>query len=205
MPFIIRLDAGLEPAARDLDAAAAAAKAGKILAFPTDTVYGLGSSGLDWAAARRIYELKGRSAAKPLPILAASPEDARRWVEWTPEASELSRRFWPGALTLVLRPTEAGRALLSPGQETLAIRVPDHAVLRGIIALSGVPWVSTSANLSGSAPLTDGGEVLRAFGDLADVVILGGRTPGVASTVVDARRFPLQVLREGALKESVAA
>lgn len=173
----------------------------RIVAFPTDTVYGLGSTGLVRAASRRIYQIKGRPSSKPLPILIDSPESARRWVEWTPAADALARRFWPGALTLVLKPTEEGRLLTSAEFRTVAVRVPAHDELRALIKASGVPWASTSANLSDEPSLTDGAEVVRRFSGLVDLIVDGGPVSGgVASTVVDTTTLPIRVLREGALK-----
>lgn len=178
---------------------AAAAKACKIVAFPTDTVYGLGSTGLVKAAARRIYQIKGRPTLKPLPILVDSTDAAKRWVEWTPAAELLSRRFWPGALTMILKPTQDGRLLTFAEYQTVALRVPAHEGLRALIAASGAPWISTSANLSGSPALTDGAAVAKQFDGLVDFVLDGGAAPGVESSIVDATQLPLRVLREGAL------
>lgn len=178
---------------------AAAAQCGKIIAFPTDTVYGLGSSALAKSAAGKIIQIKGRPALKPLPILIASTQAAKHWVQWTPQAEKLASRFWPGALTLVLRPTAEGRQLVCAESKTLAVRVPNNPLLLKIIAISNVPWVSTSANLSGSPALKDGSAVIRQFEGLVDYIIDAGDVPGVESTVVDATRAPTRVLRQGAL------
>ncbi|MBI3553827.1 MAG: threonylcarbamoyl-AMP synthase [Elusimicrobia bacterium] len=185
--------------AEELKAVAAAAKSCKIIAFPTDTVYGLGSTGLVKAASRRIYQIKQRSNLKPLPILVHSREAALRWVEMTPAAELLARKFWPGGLTLVLKPTQEGRLLTFPEYQTLAIRVPDHPLLLKLIEASGVPWVSTSANLSGSPSLKDGTEVARAFDGLVDFVVDAGPAGGLESSIADATGTPVRVLREGAL------
>lgn len=184
---------------RDVLALAAAVKACKILAFPTDTVYGLGSTGLVKAAARRIYRIKGRPASKPLPLLVDSIQAARRWVEWTPAAAALAAKFWPGALTLVLKATEQGKLLAGPESSTLAIRVPNHPELLKVIEASGLPWATTSANISDEPSLTDGAEVARRFGESVDFIIDGGKTAGVESTLVDAASEPVRILREGAL------
>ncbi|MBI5596811.1 MAG: Sua5/YciO/YrdC/YwlC family protein, partial [Elusimicrobia bacterium] len=128
MTRVIVVPAGSPPSPALLAPAAAAAAGGALVVFPTDTVYGVGTNGLLPAATARLYALKGRDPAKPLPILVHSTQDARRWAEFGPEAAALARAFWPGALTLVLQPTKAGRRLLSPGARTLAVRVPAHAV-----------------------------------------------------------------------------
>lgn len=200
MSVIIRLPDGEAMPPGLLSKVAAGAKACRIVAFPTDTVYGLGSTALVKAAARRIYQIKGRSTMKPLPVLVHSAESAKRWVEWTPAAEFLARRFWPGPLTLVLKPTQEGRLLTFAEYQTVAIRVPNHALLLELIEASGVPWASTSANLSGSPSLLEGEEVVKAFDGSVDFIISAGRAPGVESTVAEATGTPVRVLREGAIK-----
>lgn len=190
-------DGSLSPEA--LKKIAEAAKACRVTAFPTDTVYGIGSTGLVKAAARRIYQIKGRSALKPLPILVHSAEAARKWVEWTPAAERLAGLFWPGALTLVLKPTEEGRLLTFAEYQTVAIRVPNHPLLLQLLEASGVPWASTSANLSGSPALNDAAAVARQLGDQLDFIIDGGPAPGVESTIVDAGSPSARILRQGAI------
>lgn len=179
--------------------AAEGARGCKIVAFPTDTVYGIGSTGLIKAAARRIYQIKDRPTLKPLPILVSSTQEARRWVQWTPAAEALAARFWPGTLTLVLKPTPEGRLLTFAEYATVAIRVPDHPVALKLLEESGVPWATTSANKSGSPSLSDGAAVVKAFDGLVDFIVDGGRVSGLESTLVDASQSPVRVLREGAL------
>lgn len=184
----------------ELGAVADAAALGSLVVFPTDTVYGIGTNALLPDARARIYAAKGRAPAKPLPILVHSTEEARRWVAFNPVAERLARAFWPGALTLVLRPTDAGRRLAQEGSETLAVRVPDHPLLLALIAASGVPWATTSANASGSPAAKDGEAAAAAMGAAAEwVVDAGPCRGGVESSVVDAVGPGLKVLREGAL------
>ena len=192
-----REDAPLPP--ETLTELATAARSCKILVFPTDTVYGIGSTGLIKAASRRIYEIKNRDSMKPLPILVHSAEEAWRWVQPTPEARSLARAFWPGPMTLVLRPTPEGRRLTLPEFSTLAIRVSGHPLVRAMIEASGIPWASTSANASGSPAIQDGTEAASMFSGTVDYVIEGGRCAGVESSVVDACTQPVRVLREGRL------
>lgn len=199
MTRVLRVPAGAPPAPADLAPVAAAAAAGELVVFPTDTVYGVGTNGLLPAAAARLYALKGRDSAKPLPILVHSTEDARRWAEFGPEAAALARAFWPGALTLVLEPTGEGRRLLSPGARTLAVRVPDHAVTRALIEASAVPWATTSANLSGQPAAADAESARAALGRAVGWVVDAGPAGGTASSVVDASGGRITVLREGVL------
>jgi L-threonylcarbamoyladenylate synthase len=199
MSVIIKLSA--EGALPEGAAAAVskAIKACQLVAFPTDTVYGLGSTGLVKAAWRRIYHVKGRSSLKPLPILVHSTEAAKRWVEWTPAAESLARRFWPGALTLVLRTTAEGRLLTFHEYQTIAIRVPGHAALLSLIEASGVPWATTSANLSGSPAFKDPEPMIAQFSGIADLIVDGGALAGVESTVAEATGPRALVLRQGAV------
>ncbi|MHB2026354.1 MAG: L-threonylcarbamoyladenylate synthase [Elusimicrobiota bacterium] len=183
-----------------LEDIAKAAKSCKIIAFPTDTVYGLGSTGLIKAAGRRIYQIKGRPAVKPLPVFVKSAEAAKRWVEWTPLAEALAKKFWPGALTLVLRPTKEGRLLTFPEYQTVAVRAPNHPLLLRLLELSDVPWASTSANISGSPALVDGEAVAAQFDGIVDYVLCAEKTPGIESTIVDSTGAAPRITRQGAIE-----
>jgi L-threonylcarbamoyladenylate synthase len=180
---------------------------GAVIVFPTDTVYGLGCRIDDDAAVRRIYTLKGRGTEEPLPVLLADPaqfEDYGR--ELTPAARDLARRFWPGALTIVVRRTDAVPALVAGGRDSVGLRVPDHRVPRQLIRALGVPLVGTSANTHGApSPLT-AQQVAFDLGDAVDLILDGGRCPvGRESTVVDATIDPPRVLRGGAVVLEAAA
>lgn len=179
---------------------ACAAKSCKIVAFPTDTVYCLGSTGLIKAASRRIFQIKERSSIKPLPVFVHSAEAAKKWAEWTPLAEGLAKRFWPGPLTLVLKHTAEGQLLTFPEYKTIAVSVPNHAALLKVLEASGVPWAQSSANRSGQPPLADGAAVTSAFSGAVDFIVDGGRAPGVESTIVDASGPAPRVIREGAIK-----
>ncbi len=183
---------------------AEAAKACRTIIFPTDTVYGLGSTGLIKAASRRIYQIKARSSIKPLPVLVWSAEEAKKWVQWTDQAEKLSQKFWPGALTLVLRPTQQGKILTFPEYQTIAISVLNHPLLNEIIKISGVPWVSTSANISGSPAISKAEDVLSTFRGTVDYIISAGDTPGGEATIIDATGKTIRILREGKISASQA-
>lgn len=199
MGRLITLASGQPLGEEDLQAVAHAVRQAKPVGFPTDTVYGIGSNGQIKAAVRKIYELKGREALKPLPILVDSAEAARRWVEWTPAAEALASRFWPGALTLVLKPTKEGRLLTFQEFPTLAIRVPAHPIALQILRAAGVPMAATSANMSGQPALATGEEVAKVFSDRLEFVVDAGPVAGKESTLVDATSSPVRVLREGSL------
>ncbi len=182
--------------------AAEGARGCKVVAFPTDTVYGIGSTGLIKAAARRIYQIKERPNHKPLPIMVWSVAEAQRWVQWTPAAETLAKRFWPGALTLVLKPTEQGRILTFAEYSTIAIRIPNHPVALRLLEQSGVPWAVTSANKTGELALSDGASVAKEFNGLVDFIIDGGKVSGIESTLVDATQPQVRLLREGSISRS---
>jgi len=187
-----------------LDAAAAAklgaaAKGCKIVAFPTETAYALGSTGLIKAATRRLLQVKERSTLKPLQVLVHSVDEAKKWVEWTPLAETLAARLWPGPVALLLKPNKSGRLLTFPEYPTVAVRVPAHAGARAMLAASGVPWVYTSANKSGTAALTDAGAVSAALGGEIDFLVDGGAAPAGEPTIVDATGAAPRVVREGAV------
>jgi len=174
------------------------------VAYPTDTLYGLGAVVTNDGAVRRLFQAKKRTMQKPLPILVGSLEEAR-WVAdmELALALRLASRFWPGSLTLVLPRAVGFHSLALAGGETVAIRVPNHAVPLGLIRAVGQPLTGTSANISGGeAPLT-AQAVADQLGDRIDIIIDGGRCPGgVESTVVDLTSDVPQLVREGAISRA---
>jgi L-threonylcarbamoyladenylate synthase len=185
--------------------AAAALRAGEVVAIPTDTVYGLAASLEHPPAIDRLYALKERPSAKAIPVL-ISDLDSLDLVAATmpPLARSLAARFWPGALTLVIPALpELPLAITSAderGTRTVAVRMPDHEAARRVIALAGGALAVTSANRSGDDPALDAAAVAR-LGPAAPTLILdGGAAPGgVASTIVLATGATPIVLREGAI------
>ena len=174
---------------------------GGVAAIPTDTIYGLAACAFDESAVMKVYELKGRPDGMALPLLLSDGSDAGQCAVDVPdEAWALMERFWPGALTLVLRKTDEVPDIVTAGMDTVALRVPDHPVPREIARLLGAPITGTSANLSGRPGLTNAAGVRREFGDSVDFVLDGGEAQGgVASTIVDMTQGEVRVLREGAV------
>ncbi len=197
MPDVIKLaaDGSISPA--DAAKAGAAAKGCKVLVFPTESSYALGSTGLIKAATRRLLQMKERSTLKPLPVMVASVEEAKKWVEWTPLAEELAKKLWPGPAYLLLKPTQQGRLLTFPEYPTVAIRVPAHAGARAMMAASGVPWIVASANKSGTPPLTDFASVASGIGAEADILIDGGTAPTGEASIIDATGEKPRVIKAG--------
>jgi L-threonylcarbamoyladenylate synthase len=183
-------------------AAAEALRGGEIVAFPTDTVYGLGANALDAEAVAKVFAAKGRPTANPLIVLVPDLDKAGDFVEVGAAARKLANAFWPGALTLVLprRPDCPLATPVSAGLDTIAVRAPDHKVALALLARSGLPIVAPSANRSGQASPKTAAEVEAELGDRPAMILDGGPAPlGRESTIVSlAGRTPL-LLRQGAL------
>ena len=178
-------------------------RGGGVIAFPTDTVYGVGAHGLLNAAVDRLYVVKGRPADKAIPLLLASADDIETVArDLSPQARALTRRFWPGALTLVLRKQPHIPPAVS-STDTVAVRVPDHPVVRALIRALGAPLAVTSANHSGQPELLDASSIAAALGDALDLILDGGPCAGGPSTVVDVSGDTLRVLRVGAISAEV--
>jgi len=174
-------------------------KAGELVCYPTDTVYGIGAAATNDSAVRRLYAVKGRPLSKPLPLLLATSASAALVADVTPLAHTLMNRFWPGAVTLVMRRRPDFRSLALAGGDTVALRVPDHDLVRDIVRLVGEPITGTSANRSGARAPVSASEAAFQLGDMVALVINGGRAPGgVESTVVDITSAPA-IVREGAV------
>jgi L-threonylcarbamoyladenylate synthase len=186
-----------------LEEAVRVLRAGGLVCYPTDTVYGIGAAAGDDAAVRRLFAVKGRSPGKPLPLLLSDAADAAWVAEVTPLARTLAARFWPGALTIVMRKAPSYRSLALAGGETAALRVPDHDLVRGIIRALGEPVTGTSANRAGAPAPVAAAEVAFQLGEMVELIIDGGRLRGRAeSTVIDITQEEPRILREGALSRS---
>lgn len=176
-------------------------KRGGIIAFPTDTVYGLGASADIPEAVARVYEVKRRPRNMPLPLLLAHVSQIYEVAEMVPPLAELlAERFLPGALTLVLPKSRSVSDIVTAGSRTVAVRIPAHPVPLALIEGLRAPILGTSANLSGRPSVLTADEVSIQFGDRLDLVIDGGRSPGSReSTIVDVTGEVPLVLREGVI------
>lgn len=184
-----------------IDRAAAILRGGGLVAFPTETVYGLGANALDEQAVRSVFEAKGRPAFNPLIVHVADAAGARRLVRgWTATAARLADRFWPGPLTLVLPRRDIVPAIVTGGLPHVAIRVPAHPVALALIRAARVAVVAPSANLSTSVSPTRAQHVERAMDDRVGLILDGGPTRyGIESTVISLAHDPPLLLRPGAL------
>ena len=183
----------------DIERAVAILRDGGLVAYPTDTVYGLAALPTDDRAVARLFEAKKRALDRAVPLLIASPADVALVVDEVPEiARRLMRTFWPGALTIVFRTAADFRS--TAVDRTVALRVPDHPTPRELARLLGAPITGTSANVSGEPDPLTAEDVRSQLGDTVDLVIDGGRCAGGRpSTVVDCTTEPPRVLREGAV------
>jgi L-threonylcarbamoyladenylate synthase len=187
------------PAASPLaiDAALKVLRAGGLVAFPTDTVYGVGSLAFDEQAVQSIYAAKDRPNEKALPVLLGDSDALEQVALALPEAARrLANRFWPGPLTLVVLKQPRVPTAVS-ATATVGVRVPDHAGARALLRAAG-PMAVTSANRSGEPSPCTAAEVLQQLGGRIDIIIDGGATPGgVPSTVVDCTIANPSILRTG--------
>ena len=187
------LDAG------DVAAAVAALRDHGVVAYPTETFYGLGADPRSTAAVRKVFAVKGRPPDQPIPLIAADAEQIADHVgTMTPLAQRLASRLWPGALTLIIpaSPRLCEDVHLSTGK--VAVRVPSHAVARALAAAAGHAITSTSANFSGKPPASMPDDIVAMFGDTIDVLIDAGATPaGLPSTIVDVTGQSPALVRAG--------
>lgn len=189
------------PDVTTLERAAAVLRAGGLVAFPTETFYGLGAAADDPAAVRRVFSVKGRHEGKPLLVLVDSIAMAERVAEVTARGRELMARHWPGALTLVMRARPGLAAEVTAGTGTIGVRLSPHPVARGLVSALGSPLTAPSANLADAPPPTTAAAVRAVFEGAVDLVLDGGPTAGgPPSTVVDVTSGAPRVLRQGAVR-----
>lgn len=203
---LVQVDAADPDPARLADAAAALAD-GKLVAFPTETVYGLGANALNPAAIGRIYAAKGRPPTNPLIVHIADLDAITRVVaDFPPIARQLADAFWPGPLTLILPRNEAIAPAVSAGLDTVAVRMPAHPVARALIRLAGVPVAAPSANRYTHVSPTRAAHVLEGLGDALDFVVDAGPTSvGLESTVLSLVDAPPTILRPGMITRAQLA
>ena len=200
----------------DIDNAVAILRSGGLVAFPTETVYGLGGDAANPAAVRRIYETKGRPADHPVIVHVADAVQVANWACDIPDAAHrLARRFWPGPLTLVLKRARGVGDFVTGGQDTVAVRVPSHPVAQQLLRRFGGGIAAPSANRFGRVSATTAAHVRQEFGAAVECVLDGGEADvGIESTIVDLSGGKPRLLRPGwitaaaieeALEEGVVA
>jgi L-threonylcarbamoyladenylate synthase len=180
--------------------------AGGIVALPTDTVYGLVAVAADTAAVARVYEVKARDSAQPMPVFVATVDQAELIAVVHDVARRLMRRFWPGALTIVLRKNPSYQTRAAAGGDTIAVRAPGDPLLRELASQLG-PLTGTSANIAGREECHTAEQVRAQFGDAVDLIVdAPADATGMPSTVVDCSEpGRVSVLREGAIGRDLIA
>jgi L-threonylcarbamoyladenylate synthase len=179
--------------------AAAVVRAGGLVAFPTETVYGLGANALDPAAVARIFAAKGRPPNNPIIVHVANTAQGRELAaEWPPLAERLAEQFWPGPLTLVLRKQTNVPDIVTAGAATVGVRIPAHPIALALVETAGLPIAAPSANRSNGISPTTAEHVQKSVGDAVDVILDSGPTPGgLESTVLNLTASPPRILRPG--------
>jgi len=183
-----------------IQTAAQTVKKGGVIVYPTDTVYGLGCNPFDQEAVRRIFRIKGERT-KPLPILASNIKEVEKIAQITEKTKKLAKKFWPGPLTMVLLKKPLLPEIVTCKLDSVAIRVPNHAITLELTRLSGGLLIGTSANKTGEKPPQTASEAVEQIGEEVDLILDGGPTPlGASSTIIDLTTEKLRVLRHGPIK-----
>ena len=189
----------LQPAEENLFLAAEFIKRGELVAFPTETVYGLGADGLNVEACKKIFEAKGRPSYKPLSLHVANLEMVERVAKISSAAEKLFAAFCPGALTIILPKNKIVPDFVTGGRPSVGIRFPANDVALSLIKFSGTPIAAPSANLSGKNPPTTAQEVLKNLLGRVEIILDGGQCAfGISSTIIDLTSEP-KILRHGAI------
>lgn len=190
-----------DPSQSVIDRAGKVLREGGLVAFPTETVYGLGANALDPSAIEAVFQAKGRPATDPLIVHVGSVEQAELLVSrWTPGAAALAKEFWPGPLTLILPKSPVVSDVITSGRPTVALRLPDHPVARSLIAAAGVPVAAPSANRFGRISPTTAAHVESELAGSYDLLLDAGPTAvGVESSVVDLSGELPVLLRPGGI------
>ncbi|MBI1734895.1 MAG: threonylcarbamoyl-AMP synthase [Candidatus Rokubacteria bacterium] len=197
---VIRIDP-VRPDAAALARAAGVLASGGLVAFPTETFYGLGAAALNADAVRRVFVLKGRPVRNPLLVIVDGIAMAETIADIPERARPLIARHWPGPLTLVCRARPVVPEEIGAGTGTVGVRWSPHPIARGLAAALGAPVTAPSANPTGAPPATSAAAVLRDFGDALEMVLDGGETAGgEPSTVIDVTVEPPRVIRAGAIR-----
>jgi L-threonylcarbamoyladenylate synthase len=192
------------PHSNDIETAAELLRGGGLVAFPTETVYGLGANALDADAVRRIFEAKGRPATNPIIVHVADSKSADAIAVVDDISRRLMDAFWPGPLTLVLNKRPIVPDIVTAGGPTVAVRMPRHPLALALIKAAGVPIAAPSANRSEQLSPTRAEHVARGLGDAVDMILDGGPCDvGLESTVLDVTLDPPRILRPGAVTSSM--
>ncbi|MDO9530081.1 MAG: L-threonylcarbamoyladenylate synthase [Syntrophales bacterium] len=204
MPIILRIDPK-NPDKSLIVAAVEILKKGGVIAYPTETFYGLGADAKNVEAVEKIYDIKGRDYKDPVSIIIGDKQDLTGFAEDVPEVSRrLMEKFWPGGLTLVFKASSNISPRLTGGTGKIGIRLSSNIIASHLSKTLSGPITATSANLSGAKECSSADEVINCFKDKIDMVVDGGQTPGgLGSTIVDVTTDPPTILRQGIIPPSL--
>lgn len=201
MVKVFKVD-NLAPDVSAMRMAAAFARFGMLVVFPTDTIYGLGTNPFNVLAVDRLLKVKGRLEEKGVPLLVSSMNDVSEIAHFDDNAEKLAKKFWPGVLTLVLRRRRIIPDIVTGGRNSVAVRIPSHKIARDLARMVGGVIVGTSANISGKSPPKTAQEAIEQVGKEVDLVLDGGAASvGVSSTIIDLTESPPLIRRLGAVSE----
>ena len=177
---------------------------GGMVAFPTESFYGLAVSSVDEKAVKRLFQAKKRKSDQPILLLIPSIESLDRYVQDIPEAAhKLIERFWPGGLTIIFKVASNISPLLTAGTGKIGIRLSNHSVAAALVKSVGIPITGTSANISGQPPCSTANQVLESLGQAVNLILDGGPTEGKAgSTLLDVTKDPPEILRQGIIEKT---
>ncbi|OGQ47164.1 MAG: threonylcarbamoyl-AMP synthase [Deltaproteobacteria bacterium RIFCSPLOWO2_02_FULL_46_8] len=189
------------PDLKEVERAAAFIRAGEVVAYPTETIYGLGTDVLNKKAIKKIYDLKSRDYGLPISVLVSSTAMLKEIVDEIPErAKVLMRRFWPGSLTILFRVKNSFPKSLVTNTGKIGVRVSSHPIASALVAKVGKPLSTTSANRSGYPPSLNVKHIQKYFGDRLACIIDGGEAePSRGSTVVDVADETMRIIRDGSI------
>lgn len=178
-------------------------KQGGIVVFPTETVYGIGTNGLNKEAVERLYKIKKRSLNKPISLLVSNFEMIEKIAKNITEVEyRIMKKFFPGPLTIILSKQDIVPNIVTSGGDTVGIRMPEEVTSRKLIEYAGVPIAAPSANISGKPSGIDLQEIIKEFGDKVDYYIDGGKSKiGISSTIVKVENNAIKILREGSISK----
>ena len=188
----------LKPTAENLNRAGKLIQAGEIVAFPTETVYGLGANAFNVEAVKKIYSAKNRPADKPLTLHVANFEMIEEIAEISIVAEKLIEKFLPGPLTVILPKKNIVPDFVTCNSKSVGVRFPNNKIAQELIKIAGVPIAAPSANISGKNPPTTATEVFENLNGRIEIILDGGKCEvGISSTIVDISKGELKILRQG--------
>ncbi len=204
MAITIKIDPD-HPEAEKIEEAVAILKNGGVIAFPTETFYGLGADARNGAAIEKIFDIKGRDFRNPILVVIGDEGHLGAFAEDIPAAAQkLIEKFWPGPLTIVFRASPSVSPKLTASTGKIGIRLTSHPIAREISRRLGGPLTATSANLTGARECSSAQEVLSQIDGRISGIVDGGRTPGgKGSTIIDVTLSPVKILREGVIPATV--